>query len=458
MATQKVITPTDLGASLEIVANKVEVKVDGVTVTRGVGGALTAGAAPNVTVQQGIPTISPPTDPKKGDHVVVTSDGTAAGAVQSTWVYTGTAWVLMHSQPTNIVVAQGVRSYHPTTTALIENYTALPTAAQLTAQGFTAVGGAVNAPYGAFAGYFMSYQDIAIATVSNAYAPPTAYIRHEVAITSGVANTYFLRLLGDRKTIVEVWVCDPVSGVPVRRLTANGVVHQGAMPKTTIQLSPKEEFGSDSSYFEWVAWTIPLALVTAYKTAANTLKLAFRPGIGNQEGNRLYLGGWGVASNVVGYEISNYNSFDTTPNFGARLAYGGEWDGMGFWSIAANTTVTPVRVALPGTDKAVYLTLVGRGEGGPSFQWLNATILHVSGAVDLDRPRPHLVAPLAEYGVGNTGNGGLTYGGWLIPAATLAAKAVQPSNSGVQYLELALQNMNHNDAVYGTAFVVETVD
>jgi hypothetical protein len=458
MATQKVLVPTDLGTSLEVVSNKVEVKVDGATITRATNGALVGAAAPNVTVQQGIPTISPPTDPKKGDHVVVTSDGTATGTVQSTWVYTGTAWVLMHSQPTTVVVAQGVRAYHPTTTALIENYTATPTAAQLTAQGFTAVGGAVNAPFGGHAGYFMSYQDIAIATAANAFTPPTAYVRHEVAITPGVANTYFLRLLGDRKTIVEVWVCDPASGAPVRRLAATGVVFQGAMPKTTIQLSPKEEFGSDSSFFEWVGWTIPAALIAAHKTASNTLKLAFRPAIGNQEGNRLYIGGWSVATNGIGYVVNNYNGFDTTPNLGARLAYAGEWDGMGFWSIGGNTTVTGVRVALPGIDKAVYLTLVGRGEGGPSVQWLNATIAHSSGAVDLDRPRPHLVAPLAEYGVGNTGNGGLTCGGWLIPAATLAAKAVQPANSGVHYLELTLQNMNHNDTVYGTAFVVETVD
>lgn len=463
MATQKVITLGDLGVSLEVVSNKVEAKVDGTTIVRQTDGALTAAAAPDVTVQGGIPTISPPAGsplgPKKGDHVIVTSDGTATGTVQSTWVYDGSAWVMMGSQPTSLVVAQGVRSYYPATTALVARYNVLPTAAQLTAQGFAAVGaGAVIAPYGHWAGYFLLYGDAPAATAATAFTVPTSYIRHEVAITPGGPNTYFLKTLGDRKSNIEVWVCDPTSGTPVKRLAAKGPAYQAAMPKTTIQLSPQEEFGSDTSYNEWLGFEIPPDLVTTYKTATNTLKLAFRPGIGNQEGNRLYIGGWGVASNGVGVTVNNCYTYDNQLNGGARLAYAGEWDGMGFWTLGANTTVTGVRVALPRLDKALFLTLIGRGEGGPSLQFLRARIAHSSGNVDLGRLRPHLVAPLAESGVGNTGNGGLTYGGWLIPAATAAAKAVQPTTSGVHYLELDLQNLNHNDVVSGTSFVVETVD
>jgi hypothetical protein len=279
-----------------------------------------------------------------------------------------------------------------------------------------------------------------------------------VAITPNKANTYFLKTLGDRKTIMEVWVCNPASGAPVKRLAAKGIVFQGAMPKTTIQLSPQEEYGSDTSYHEWLGFEIPVELITAYKTGSNTLKLAFRPARGNQEGNRLYIAGWAVAENAIGMTISNYNSFDTTPNLGSRLAYGGEWDGMGFWSIGGNVTVTGVRVALPRIDKNIYLTVIGRGEGGPSIQWLSVRIDHSSGNLSLGQPRPHLTAPLAQYGVSNTGNGGIGYGGWLIPAATLAAKAVQPATSGIWYLELTLRNINHNDTIYGTVFVVETVD
>lgn len=463
MPNQAVLTPTDLGASLAVVADKVEVNVDGTTIVRGADGKLSGAAAPGVTVQQAIPTISAPTGglvgAKKGDHVVVTSDGTATGVVQSTWVYTGSVWMMMHSQPTNVVVAEGLRSYYPLTTALIDRYDTLPTAAQVTAQGFTAVGaGAVIAPYGAWAGYQLLYVDAPVATAANAFTVPTAYIRHEVAITPGVGNTYFLKTLGDRRTTIEGWVCDPAAGAPVRRLAAKGVAYQGAMPKTTIQLSPKEEFGSDTSYHEWLGFEIPVTLVNSYKTATNTLRLAFRPAIGNQEGNRLYLAGWGMASNNVGVTVNNCYAYDSQFNLGSRLAYAGEWDGMGFWSLGGNTTVTGVRVALPRTDKDLYLTIVGRGEGGPSFQWLNATIAHASGNVDLGRPRPHIVAPLANDAVRNTGNGGLTSGGWLIPAATLAAKTVTPANSGVSYLELTLRNINHNDTVYGTSFVAETIN
>lgn len=45
MPNQKVLTPTDLGASLEVINNKVEVNVDGITIVRTANGALTAAAA-----------------------------------------------------------------------------------------------------------------------------------------------------------------------------------------------------------------------------------------------------------------------------------------------------------------------------------------------------------------------------------------------------------------------------
>lgn len=51
MTTKQVLTPGDLGASLEVAGNKVEVKVDGLTIVRTAGGALTAAAVPNAVVR-----------------------------------------------------------------------------------------------------------------------------------------------------------------------------------------------------------------------------------------------------------------------------------------------------------------------------------------------------------------------------------------------------------------------
>lgn len=439
--------------------------VDGsVTIDAGAGGsAIVEPFAQDVYVGQANPNVvSPTTFPVEGDFYIQTSDGTVTGLLQSSWVYDGDSgtWIMHGSVATAVAAPAGSpRSYYPATTAYIPRYDALQTAANVTAQGFVGVGGATVAPYGpVFAGKYLLTCNAAVATPATAFTVPTSYVRHEVAITPSVANTYFIKALGDREHCNEVWVCNPTTGVPVKRLASKGVAQQVAGIKNTIQLSPLEEYGSDGDNWEWLGFEIPPDLVATYKTATNTLKLALRPGVNNGEGNQWYMAGWAVASNGIGVTVNNCFSHDNILNGGTQLVYGGAQDGMSYWSVGAGATINGIRVALPRIDKDVYLSVVALANPGNRMAWVDVTIAHASGNIALGRPKPHIKAPLADSALSDVSNISLSPSGWLIPQATLAAKAVQPTNSGVYYLELNLQNRNPGQVAYGTSWVVETVN
>lgn len=403
------------------------------------------------------PTATIPTStPLSGDTYLVTSDGTTTGTYQLVWYHNGTTWVPGAPGATSITTpVSGIRSYYTATTAY-QSYLADPVTGDIAAQGFTLVGGATMVPYGSLFGLAGMWNISSnAATLATAFTIPTQYIRHEVSITAGVSNTYFLRTLGDRETTLEVWVCNAATGVPEKRLAAKAVSSTGAGIKNTVQLSPREEYGCESDYFEWLGFEIPSALVASNKTATNTIKLAFRPGVSNGGNTNIYIGGWAVAANNIGYSFSSGFVFDDIVNGGTQIVFGGTQDNMTYCSISANTTVNGVRVALPDTNKNIYLSLISLGNPGNRAQWLDTTIAHISGNVALGRPRPHLKSPLADNALRDISNNGLPVAGWIIPAATLAAKSVTPTNSGVSYLDLNFINRSSGNIAYITGIIAE---
>lgn len=425
---------------------------------------------PNITAPASIPT------PVKGDIVVQTSDGTATGALQASYVWSGTAWVMQASNANATALASpSVRTYFTATTAFVDKFAAAETAASITSRGFTPVGAgaaAIPSTLGNYVNSFMITLQAPVAAQNAAniaaiFTPPTAYVRHEIAITAGVANSYALKMRSSGvDTVADVWVCDPVTGAPVERLHGTGTTRITASDQgTAFGLGPDESNAAWNREYEWVNWLIPAAVVAARKTGTNTIKLAIKPAIGNGNGINIDISGYAMAA-VGNSQFASTPVFalDNQINGGIQAPYGGVTTGnpYGILNAIAKIPAVPgggLRIAIPDITKDTWVSLISHGNGYGSWA-RNVELTLVStatGNTTIGRPRPHQVGPLLAAICAQSGLGTMNANGWLIPANVLAAKAVKPVGSAVWYLEVAIANVS-DLAAYMAGWFAETVN
>jgi hypothetical protein len=442
------------------------------------------GVSNQVAVQIANPNIVPPASiptPVKGDVIIQTSDGTPTGQLQASYVWSGSTWVMQsgYTAPTALA-SPSVRTYFNATTAFIDRFEAAETAATIAGRGFTAVGPGATVGPSALGQYIMSHlinlspgpgAVQSVASVAAIFTPPTAYIRHELAITAGVTNGYFLKCrssLADQN--VDVWVCDAITGVPVERLHGNASTRfTTSDPGTAFSLGPDESNGEWNREYEWMSFLIPAAVVAARKTATNTIKLAIRKGIGAGNLSSIEISGYAMAA-VGNSQFVSTPVFvhDNQQNGGIQWGYAGVTTGNPYSTLAASvgpmTQIPPnivtgegIRVSIPDITKDCYLSLLSHGNGytyyGKSVQ---LTIASTTGPVLIGRPRPGQIGRLAELLCGQSGLGAMSANGWLIPASILAAKAIKPVGSAVYYLDVQVSNLS-DLAAYGAGWFVETV-
>jgi hypothetical protein len=434
---------------------------------------------PIFTTQIGLPSITPPPSPKAGDVVIQTSDGTANTPVQSVWTFDGLRWIQTGGSvigATATAPTPGIRQYAISNTALQEQWVTATavSAASITAYGFIPVGAGVTIAAYIGGGLFAGRSIVALncpRTANGAspgldvdvFTPPTKYLSHTLQASANVDQTYYLETLTDRVSIADVWICNATTGVPELRLKAAAITGSYAGRHTPLDNSPLGEGGSSSSYYQWLGFPIPKSALVGRLTPTNQVKLAIRPGMFNGENGLLYVSGYGISASPIGLSLTSPYALDNRVNGGGFLSVAGMLDGIGYIAIAANATVpTPanggfINIPLTGTDRDIWLTFIGHGNanGNPS-QWISVTLKHTSGDIVLGRPRPNLQSPYAVQYISDIGNGH-PMSGFVIPAATLAAKAVTPANSAIPYLQLQLRNTNGNDVAYFSGIVCETL-
>lgn len=337
---------------------------------------------------------------------------------------------------------------------------------------FTAVGAGASVQYSTLGNTGASFV-LALgsppATLASQFTPPSGFVRHEVSVTGGVANAYHLKIRGVTYGCAEVWVCDPASGIPSKRLTAQSTFKVGdAGDGVSLYLGPNESYGLMNGTWEWVQWLIPEPVIASHRTATGMLKLAIRPGAGASNG---YVDIAGYAVSAAGsslYQVTTGQMWDAQMNGGARLTrqgalYGQPWSAVTATSNPASPARWPanlaapgLRVPLTGVDRDVHLTMFAPSNlEYHEHRSIEVSLIHPSGTVSLDRGGVSKVGPLAAQ---------LAYGprshllplGFVIPAATLQAKAVTPANSAIPYLEIGLTSWD-TGVNYLSGALVETV-
>lgn len=401
---------------------------------------------------------APTVMPMAGDKYLLTSDGTSTGLVQSVWEYTGTTWIQIGGFPTSVAVPAGaIRTYFPSYTALQHKFPSAMTTAPAS-YGFTAVGGAAITNWGSYGtpAYRMfqltATRPTCTASANTLYSVPTSYVRHEVAVNPDTANQYMLQVLSDgtREVAAEVWLCDPVTGVPAKRLYANMANESGSSDgadRFSVSRAPDNASGYQDGFRLWVGWEIPKSLIDTYKTATNTIKLAIRPGADNGEGNIFYICGYAAVESKYAVVHLPALVFENTANIAAnrnattggnQLTWWGDYAGCGQCYVP-NAQNRVLDIPLTDTSKDIYLTTSGlqrdgTDSSGHGISEADFSIVHASGDVALGRPRLDIQAPCT--GICDWGHRPM---GFLIPAAVLAAKATAlHANSAVQYLRVRI--------------------
>jgi hypothetical protein len=426
------------------------------------------------------PNITPPIGtPADGDTYVSTSDGTKDGTLQNAWVYSSTegVWVMTSQNATHLATTSDVRTYYPSTTALQERWgTGIVTAGNITAWGFTAVGaGASIVPNGSGAlwnGYAMMNVSATEPVHTGTFTAPTSYVRHEIPITAGSDNAYFIQVINEivRDPTIEVWICDPVTGVPLSsgRLYAQCTdAYDINANSQTYWRSPKNEVGLLDAYRQWYTWLLPKALIDANKTATNTIKLAIRPAFANGDANLVYVSGFAMAKADYGFNYTPYLQIHWNLNQTSANAANGGHTPTGWTTNAGiytgyvpNAQNRTFRIPLPDTTKDIYLTTMGLYRPTDNTDGLEYTlhssffkIVHTSGDVDLGRPRLDVYAPSA-----NQVEQGYRPMGWIVTKEVLKAKATTVANSAIPYLLINLnvpQWISNNGHFAG--FITENV-
>lgn len=423
--------------------------------------------------------IAPTSSPEAGDSYLQTDDGTQTGVPQVLWTYTGNTWIAMGKWPTCISIPAGaVRTYYPATTALQErwgNGVVTPTA--IAGWGFTGVGGATIVPYTSAGAMWNGYGLVTLTApepvLAQTFTPPTAYVRHEIAITPGADNAYFIQALNEirRDPVMEVWICDPATGAPLPngRLYAQtlDVLDTNANAQTWFR-APQNTYGTMDAYRAWMTFLIPQALVDANKTASNTIKLALRPGLNNGGANLIQFTGFAMAEAVHQFSYTPYLSIHWLTNETVQVS-GNGGNQPTFWQDNAgiaggyvpNNQNRTIRIPMPDTTKDIYLTIMGiyrptDNSDGPEHAMKHSyfTIKHTSGDVALGRPRLDIYAPgstIVEQGYRPMG--------WIVPATTLAAKVSTPAGSAIPYLSINIDvpQWAVNNGLFG-GFITESVN
>ena len=401
----------------------------------------------------------------KADTYIQTLDGTETGILLSEWRYTGTTWVRINykNYPTSFPAVTPNRVYFPNNSAMMLQINNPIDAAAVAAMGFTAKGSATCEPYsgdgGPYGGHYMircANLDTPPANDTQRYSIPVNYVEHEIPVTSGVDNMYFLSTLTNRSSFVniEVWICDS-SGTPLSRLHSSSQCRQDADTKDHMCIGPDNGHTLVSQYYEFSSWCVPESLVTANITGSNTIKLAIRPASNSQDGTILFLGGYAMTTNPFGVsQITVVNLiWNSDWDNSSRLTWQGTLGGLDAGYVPENSS-RKVRIPLIDNTHDIIVTMIGTDTnlGGNGLQW---TISHPSGDVQLGRPNVTNVSPYA-YGISRVAPK-LHYYSVSIDAVTLAAKTITPTNSGIPYLELDLINIfrGTNWRAYVHGFFVE---
>ena len=344
---------------------------------------------------------------------------------------------------------------------------------------FTAIGGATVSDsvtaYGQPAYRYIritATAPVASTVLNNLHAIPTQYVIHEVPIRAGKSHQYLINYFQQTESTLEVWICDPNTGIPARRVYAQAAVAPGTftVSSMTVQRAPDNGYGLQDFHRGWVGFELGYSIVNTYKTSNNTLKLALRPGMASSGGNTFMISGYAMCVSEYSHIFMPMLTFKNTANIPDLCSategavnyprWAGFSDGVGWCVMNAGESMT-FYIPLPDVSKSYYITALNSAKdagqpesgffGSATAEWLIGKVGDTS-PIFIGRPSPDLVAPSANVCTRTVAKAGI-----VVKGTDIVTKLVFMPYNAYPYIPLQIRMPNAGIKAYLMGFVLEEV-
>ena len=308
--------------------------------------------------------------------------------------------------------------------------------------------------------------------LNNLHVIPTQYVIHEVPIRAGKSHQYLINYLHQSAPALEVWVCDPNTDTPARRVYAQATVSPGPfnISSMTVQRAPDNGYGLQDFNRGWVGFELGYSIVNTYKTSNNTLKLALRPGMGNAVRDMFLISGYAMCVSEYSHIFMPISTFGFTANIpDLRSDTLGEvnyprWDmysdGVSWGGMLAGESMT-FYIPIPDVSKSYYITALNSARdvnqsesgffGSATAEWLIGKVGDTS-PIFIGRPSPDLVAPSANVCTRSVAKAGI-----VVKGTDIVTKLVFMPYNACPYIPLQIRMPNAGIKAYLMGFVLEEV-
>lgn len=309
-------------------------------------------------------------------------------------------------------------------------------------------------------------------TLNNLHVIPTQYVIHEVPIRVGKSHQYLINFLQQSEPTLEVWVCDPNTDTPARRVYAQATVAPGSftISSMTVQRAPDNGYGLQDFNRGWVGFELGYSIVKTYKTSNNTLKLALRPGMDNAGGDTILISGYAMCVSEYSHIFMPILTFENTANIPDLRSgtvgtvnyprWSGFLDGVG-WSVMNAGEYMTFYIPFPDTSKSYYITALNSARdsdppesgffGSATADWLIGKVGDTS-PIFIGRPSPDLVAPSANVCTRSVAKAGI-----VVKGADIVTKLVFMPYNAYPYIPLQIRMYDAGIKAYLMGFVLEEV-
>ena len=312
---------------------------------------------------------------------------------------------------------------------------------------------------------------VASTALNNLHVIPTQYVMHEVPIRAGKSHQYLINYLQQSEPTLEVWICDPNTGIPARRVYAQAAVAPGTftVSSMTVQRAPDNGYGLQDFNRGWVGFELGHSVVNTYKTSNNTLKLALRPGMASTAGNTFLISGYAMCVSEYSHIFMPMLTFKNTANIPdlcsateGAVNYPRWWgfsDGVG-WCVMEDGESMTFYIPIPDTSKSYYITALNSARdanlesgffGSATAEWLIGKVGDTS-PIFIGRPSPDIVAPSANVCTRSVAKAGI-----VVKGIDIVTKLVYMPYNACPYIPLQVRMYNAGIKAYLMGFVLEEV-
>lgn len=307
-------------------------------------------------------------------------------------------------------------------------------------------------------------------TLNNLHVIPTQYVIHEVPIRADKSHQYLVNYLQQSEPTLEVWICDPNTDIPARRVYAQASPGISAISSMSVQRAPDNGYGLQDFNRGWVGFELGYSTVNTYKTSNNTLKLALRPGMDNGSDDTFLIAGYAMCVSEYSHIYMSILTFENTANIpDLRSTTVGainfpRWssytDGVN-WCVMRDGESMTFYIPIPDTSKSYYITALNSARdssppesgffGSATAEWLIGEVGDTS-PIFIGRPSPDLVAPSTNVCTRSVAKAGI-----VVKGIDIVTKLVHMPYNACPYIPLQVRMYNAGIDAYLMGFVLEEV-